>query len=297
MPITIELNRVKKEWIMKALRAKKHVLCEKPVSISASEYEDLLAVAKEAGRYLMDGTMFVHNSRTGNMLDYVSREAEFGKVTRINSEFTFRGDEDFFANDIRTTKSGDPYGCIGDLGWYCVRFAQLVFRKTGYGTVTRAQTTFWTLNDEGVPIDAQCLVFFNSENAENQNEERVLSFHCSFVHPLHQRVDVVGTKHSLEMMDYVIPREGSSSWCVHGQELTDNDEYSARSINRVEVPCGPVQEVLMWRNFSKHCRAVESRGWQDHDANELSAISVQNQKIVDALMESIAEDGKPVSLH
>ena len=57
---------------MKALRAKKHVLCEKPVSISASEYEGLLAVAKESGRYLMDGTMFVHNSRTGHMLDYVS---------------------------------------------------------------------------------------------------------------------------------------------------------------------------------------------------------------------------------
>jgi predicted dehydrogenase len=289
-------SRIKKDWIMKALKAKKHVLCEKPVSIAASDYEELLAVAKEAGRYIMDGTMFVHNSRTGHLLEYISREAAFGKVMRINSEFTFRGDEDFFDNDIRTTKNGDPYGCIGDLGWYCVRLAQIVFKKVDCGTVTRAQTTFWELNEEGVPIDAQCMVFFRNEGADNDIDEQVLSFHCSFIHPLQQRVSIIGTKQSLEMVDYVIPREGSSSWCVHGQDLTVNDEYCVRSSDMVEVPCGSVQEVLMWRNFSKHCRAVERDGWQAEDANVLSAISLQNQKIVDALMESIEQNGKPIRL-
>jgi predicted dehydrogenase len=289
-------SRIKKDWIMKALKAKKHVLCEKPVSIAASDYEELLAVAKEAGRYIMDGTMFVHNSRTVHLLEYISREAAFGKVMRINSEFTFRGDEDFFDNDIRTTKNGDPYGCIGDLGWYCVRLAQIVFKKVDCGTVTRAQTTFWELNEEGVPIDAQCMVFFRNEGADNDIDEQVLSFHCSFIHPLQQRVSIIGTKQSLEMVDYVIPREGSSSWCVHGQDLTVNDEYCVRSSDMVEVPCGSVQEVLMWRNFSKHCRAVERDGWQAEDANVLSAISLQNQKIVDALMESIEQNGKPIRL-
>ena len=114
---------------MKALLAKKHVLCEKPVSVTSSDYQDLLRIAKEVDRYIMDGTMFVDNNRTQLMMDYVNQEHIFGKVTRINAEFTFRGDDNFFASDIRTNKEGDPHGCIGDLGWYCVRLAQLVFPK------------------------------------------------------------------------------------------------------------------------------------------------------------------------
>lgn len=292
LPVT-----VKKEWVVKALHAKKHVLCEKPVSTSAADYKELLTIAKQVGRYVMDGTMFIHNNRTQHFLEYIANSDDFGNVIRIDSEFTFRGDEEFFANDIRTTKDGDPYGCIGDLGWYCVRLAQLVFGKVECGQVTRAQTVYWKLNEEGVPIDAQCLVVFqNKENRDSENQEYVLSFHCSFLHPLSQRLSIIGTKQTLEMVDYVIPREGINFWVVHGEDLTVHDTYSIRSSDVMEVPSGPVQEVLMWRNFSKYCREVENYGWCDGEANQVSITSLENQRIVDALMESISLEGKAVSL-
>ena len=283
---------------MKALRSKKHVLCEKPVSTSASDYQELINVAKEVNRYIMDGTMFVHNIRTNHFLNYIAQDDVFGKVLRINSEFTFRGDEQFMANDIRTTKDGDPYGCIGDLGWYCVRLAQLVFREVKSGKVKSAQATNWKLNDEGVPIDANCFVFFHDEDAEDEEgSEHVLSFHCSFVHPLQQRVSICGTKQSLEMIDYVLPRQGPSTYTVQGQDLTVNDEYSVLHSDMMEAPDGPVQEVLMWRHFSKYCRATEATGcWDDVDANTVSSISLETQTIVDALMESIANGGNVVKL-
>lgn len=248
----------------------------------------------------MDGTMFIHNNRTQLFLEYIANSDVFGNVIRIDSEFTFRGDEEFFANDIRTTKDGDPYGCIGDLGWYCVRLAQLVFGKVKCGKVARAQATYWKLNKEGVPIDAQCLVVFKGEKdggaGDDENQEYVLSFHCSFLRPLTQRVSIVGTKQTLEMLDYVIPREGINCWVVHGEDLTLHDTYSIRSSDVMEVPSGPVQEVLMWRNFSKYCREVENYGWCDGEANQVSITSLENQRIVDALMESISKDGKVVSL-
>lgn len=287
---------VKKEWIMKALEAKKHVLCEKPVSNGASNYQEMIDSAKRVNRFIMDGTMFVHNRRTDLFLNHIAQRDVFGQVTRINSEFTFKGDEDFFSNNIRTTKEGDPYGCIGDLGWYCVRLAQLVFRKVDSGIVTKAQTTNWKLNHEGVPIDATCLVFFQDAASKINQNEHILSFHCSFLHPLRQRVTICGTEQSLDMHDYVIPNEGPNTFMVHGQDLTINDSYSIQSNDLTESPSGPVQEVLMWRNFQRYCSIIEAKGWTDDGAEIISSMSLENQKIMDALMQSIDQEGKVVNL-
>jgi predicted dehydrogenase len=46
-------------YVGSALRNKKHVLLEKPVAVSAQSYRDMLSIASQEGRFLMDGTMFV----------------------------------------------------------------------------------------------------------------------------------------------------------------------------------------------------------------------------------------------
>eukprot|EP00594_Rhizosolenia_setigera_P011073 CAMPEP_0178968780 /NCGR_PEP_ID=MMETSP0789-20121207/18459_1 /TAXON_ID=3005 /ORGANISM="Rhizosolenia setigera, Strain CCMP 1694" /LENGTH=371 /DNA_ID=CAMNT_0020654777 /DNA_START=101 /DNA_END=1216 /DNA_ORIENTATION=- len=292
---------VKKSWIMKALKAKKHVLCEKPVAMTASDYHEMLAEAKLNKCYIMDGTMFVHNNRTSLMLEYLSEKKVFGDVTRINVEFTFRGDENFHTKNIRTNKEGDPQGCIGDLGWYCIRFALCVFYEK---RAVSAQVTNFKLNEEGVPIDCTCLVFFQSDkngdnkdnhNSSNSEDDYVLSFHCSFLHPLNQRVSVCGTKQSLEMKDFVIPKQGIQSWMVYSQKLSLDDKYCVQSNELIEAPSGPVQEVLMWRNFRTYCKAVGD-GIECRDASTLSNMSVENQRVVDGLMESIKLGGAVINL-
>ena len=85
---------------------------------------------------------------------------------RVTFQFTFDGGDDFMKQDIRIKKDGDFMGCIGDLGWYCVRMALLVFTSCDAsallrGTITAAQVTRFQLNDEGVPIDADCIVNFS----------------------------------------------------------------------------------------------------------------------------------------
>ncbi|WP_062351365.1 Gfo/Idh/MocA family protein [Bacillus kwashiorkori] len=51
-------NDVHKEIAIQALRAKKHVVCEKPVTIFSNDFEEILAVANETNRHFM-----VHQNR------------------------------------------------------------------------------------------------------------------------------------------------------------------------------------------------------------------------------------------
>jgi predicted dehydrogenase len=301
---------VKKEWVLRALRNNKHVLVEKPVAISAADYEEMIQVAKDHNKYIMDGTMFVHNSRTQCFTDYIAQHRDdFGSpVTRISVNFTFRGDQDFLENDIRTSKDGDLHGCIGDLAWYCVRIGQLVFRRVGVGKPKNVQVTQWKLNKSGVPIDATCLVRFHGlrvdSSADNDDkeggvdgeEDHLLSFHCSFIHPLRQTVEVYGTKRSAEIRDFVLPKEDSKSFRVHSMKLTDCDIFAVEtdaSIDSVS-PQEPVQEVMMWKHFCKFCNDISENGWTDGNNNEataMSSISLENQLIVDELVKSIRQGG------
>ena len=151
-------SKLHNEYVIGALKAGKHVLLEKPVAKSAEEFREMLNVASQNRRFLLDGTMFVHHPRTDQFIKCIPNP------TRVHFNFTFDGDESFHKNDIRTKKEGDFMGCVGDLGWYCIRMGLLVFsggdaRKLN-GIVTDVQCTRYQLNDEGVPLDAECNVYF-----------------------------------------------------------------------------------------------------------------------------------------
>ena len=235
------------QYVKQAISAGKHVLVEKPVALSHKEYEEMSNLAIEKEKFLMDGTMFVHNPRTKEVVDFLSirpngnnddgtnQNNEMNSVTRIQSNFTFLGDDDFFTNNIRILKNGDKLGCIGDLGWYCIRMAQLVFKAPA----KYAQVVHYNLNDDGVPIDATCLVSFESNNQHNGQQQlgrqfkgdRILSFHCSFLHPLTQDISFYGYEKTIYMDDFVIPREEgedkrNSSFQIKSQTLAHADLYS-----------------------------------------------------------------------
>ena len=152
-----------KDWVKKALEAGKHVLLEKPVALSAKDFEDMINTAQRCGKILMDGTMFVHTNRTRNLLDYCRDENTVGKIQRIEGAFSFNGladDPNFLNTNVRCQKDADPLGCVGDLGWYCVYMALLVFHTTTLARPVAAKAADFTCTADGVPIDATCFVYF-----------------------------------------------------------------------------------------------------------------------------------------
>jgi predicted dehydrogenase len=108
---------VREEIAVAAAAAGKHVLGEKPFA-NLPSLQRITAACRENGVGFMDGTHFVHQARTGHIR--ARMDEEVGQPWSVASAFQF-GLSD--PNNIRLRPNLEPYGAIGDAGWYNMRAA------------------------------------------------------------------------------------------------------------------------------------------------------------------------------
>jgi predicted dehydrogenase len=75
-------------WTVRALRAGKHVLCEKPFTANAAEARAVAQVAAESGRVVMEAFHWRYHPLAGRMLEIV-RSGELGEIRRIETRVCF----------------------------------------------------------------------------------------------------------------------------------------------------------------------------------------------------------------
>ncbi|MEM1221529.1 MAG: Gfo/Idh/MocA family oxidoreductase [Verrucomicrobiota bacterium] len=110
------------EWIVKSVRAGKHVLCEKPLTMNFRQAKQAYTVAKENRRLLREGFMYRHHPQTKQVVDLVSSGA-IGSVRMIESNFCFEMGEQ---PESRLQSKPLGGGAILDLGCYPVSFLRLI---------------------------------------------------------------------------------------------------------------------------------------------------------------------------
>src|ERR1700744_6032785 len=114
---------LRRDYVLRAAKAGKHVICEKPCANSAAELEEMLAACEKHSVQFMDGVMFMHSPRLARVREGLDDGQSIGPIRRITSAFSFYPGEEFFSTNIRANGDLEPTGCLGDLGWYCIRFA------------------------------------------------------------------------------------------------------------------------------------------------------------------------------
>lgn len=72
------------EWTLRALRAGKHVLCEKPLAANAEEAERMAAAARESGRVLMEAFHWRYHPLAARMKEIVS-SGTLGEIRHIEA--------------------------------------------------------------------------------------------------------------------------------------------------------------------------------------------------------------------
>jgi predicted dehydrogenase len=114
-------NNLHHEWTVKALRAGKHVLCEKPFALDVGQAQEMFDVARREGRVLMEAFMY----RTHPLTHAVQREVAggaIGRVRLIRASFCFKVTK--WQDNIRFNPALHG-GVIMDVGCYCINFARL----------------------------------------------------------------------------------------------------------------------------------------------------------------------------
>jgi xylose dehydrogenase (NAD/NADP) len=130
-------NFLHREWVLAAVAAGKHVLCEKPLAITAGEAQEMVDAANAAGVVLAEAFMYGHHPRY-DRLHEVLRSGEIGQVRSITGTFTFDASDE----PDQTIFAGHPgSGAIYDVGCYVLHAARTMLGTEPLAVTAHAQVS------------------------------------------------------------------------------------------------------------------------------------------------------------
>ena len=134
-------NNLHYEWCVKAMKAGKHVLCEKPMVPTKAQAEELFAIAKECGVFLMEAFAYLHTPYISALREEI-RNKTIGDIRYIESAFMVQSCP---MTDFRMHKENYG-GAFYDLGCYSI--SQMV----------------WLL--DSIPNHAEAITEYTDENID-----------------------------------------------------------------------------------------------------------------------------------
>lgn len=142
-------NGLHAEQAIAAMRAGKHVLCEKPMGCTAAECEQMVAVARETGRHLIEAFMYQYHPQIAMVRKWLE-EGRIGELRTVESSFSFPHS---FPNDVRLNPEWGGGGIL-DVGCYTVSFCRLWLGDEPQSLVGKG----WLHPQHGVDFSAQAIL-------------------------------------------------------------------------------------------------------------------------------------------
>ena len=170
-------NAQHKEWVLAALNAGKHVLCEKPLAMNASEVGTMLDAATRNNRLVVEAVWTRWQPRMQRMAQIV-KSGELGEVIGISSAFTFQGD---LTNNYRLDPSLGG-GALLDVGVYQAHLWLMLLNEEVSFSVESVERT---MGATGVDLTTRAQLQLNNSVAAQ--------LLASFDMPAQQRIEVTGT--------------------------------------------------------------------------------------------------------
>ena len=250
-------NHLHVPWTIRAMEAGKHVLCEKPVALTAMEAATLLDARTRTGKLVAEAFMVRFHPQWLRAREIV-RSGEIGELRSIATQFCYNNPDP--ANVRNKVDIGG--GGLYDIGCYAVLTARFIFGSEPQRVVSLID------RDPAMKVDrvASGLVDFGGG--------RQLVFGVSTQTVPSQRVQIMGTKGRIEMPVPFNPTPGSSAKIF----VDDGRDLYGTGI-RTETLESCDQYALQGEAFSRAVRGIAPLDWPIEDA-------IANMRVLDALYRS-----------
>ena len=106
-------NHLHVEWAVRAAEAGKHVLVEKPATLQASGFDQLIETRERTGKLIAEAFMIVHHPQW-QAAKRLLTDGAIGKLHQVDARFSFRNTDD--ANIRNRAETGG--GALPDIGVY-----------------------------------------------------------------------------------------------------------------------------------------------------------------------------------
>ncbi|HEX4983046.1 MAG TPA: Gfo/Idh/MocA family oxidoreductase [Ilumatobacteraceae bacterium] len=169
-------NHLHAEWTLRAAAAGKHVLCEKPLALTAAEAAGMVEGCRAAGVVLMEAFMYRLHPMWLRVRELVTTGA-VGELDAIQVFFSYRNVDP--ANIRNIAEFGG--GALMDIGCYAINVARWMFgsEPTDVRAAVRRDPTF------GTDVLTSAVLDFGGRHA---------TFTCSTQIEDDQRVHLIGTE-------------------------------------------------------------------------------------------------------
>ncbi|WNQ12868.1 Gfo/Idh/MocA family oxidoreductase [Paenibacillus aurantius] len=246
-------NHLHKEWTIRAAEAGKHVLCEKPMALTAKEAEEMAEACAKAGVVLAEAFMYRYHPRYTRLKEII-QAGEIGEIRGIHGTFTFNNAKD--ANNVRYKRYMGG-GSLYDVGCYPISAARLIL-----GEEPQAATVHALLSPEHDEVDmmASGLLEFSKGVA--------LTFDCGMWAAFRNTLEVVGTDGRIEVPSAFI---GPANFKVFTRDGEREEEFP--QLNQYALQADTMARAI----------------WGEADLPYPAEDAIRNMKVLDACLKSANE--------
>jgi predicted dehydrogenase len=249
-------NHLHVPWSIRAIDAGKHVLCEKPIALSAAEARALLAARDRTGVQVGEAFMVRAHPQWDKVRELIDAD-RIGELRLVVGHFSYYR-RDF--NDIRSRLEFGG-GALMDIGCYPITLSRWLFAAEPIDVIAQIE------RDPDMRVDR--LVSGLLRFARGQ-----ASFTCSGQLVPHQRMQIFGTRARIEVeIPFNAPPDSACRIYVDG-----GGDLAGRGRETIELPVVD-QYTLQGDRFSEAIRGVGQVPVRLEDA-------IGNMSVIDALFRS-----------
>jgi predicted dehydrogenase len=169
-------NHLHLEWVIAAAEAGKHVLCEKPLALSAADAQRMVDACEAAGVQLMEAFMYRLHPSWQAVRELVA-SGRIGRLQSVQSWFSYWNDD---PTNIRNRAAAGG-GALMDIGCYAINLSRLLFGSEP----ERVEASCVRDPEMGIDVLTSALLEFPGGGSA--------TFTCSTRAEPDQRVDIYGT--------------------------------------------------------------------------------------------------------